>query len=219
MSRPRFLAAGVCLLLVLPATSSGQRPERLIRQEQEQAKRDVPKLADALSLKPGMTVADVGSGGGSMAVGMATWLGPSGRVYATDVGAAQLAEITSAVARDGLTNVTVLEGAAGSTNLPNDCCDAIFLRAVYHHLTSPPEFGASLLASLKSGGRLAIIDFEPPPGSSVPEGVPKNREGHGIRPPVIVSELTQSGFRHATTLSRWPGDRADDGFLVLFEKP
>src|SRR5688572_17503627 len=161
MSRPRVLVVG--LLLVLPVASAAQRPANLIRQEQEQAKRDVPKLADVLSLKPGMTVADVGSGGGEMAVSMAKWLGPSGRLYATDVGAAQLAEIRSTVAREGLTNVTVLEGAAGSTNLPNGCCDAIFLRAVYHHLTSPPEFGASLLASLKSGGRLAIIDFEPPP--------------------------------------------------------
>jgi ubiquinone/menaquinone biosynthesis C-methylase UbiE len=219
MSRPLFLAVGVCLLLVLPDAPSAQRPANLVRQEQEQAKRDVPTLADVLSLEPGMTVADVGSGGGAMAVEMAKWLGPSGRVYATEVGAPQLAEITSAVAREGLTNVTVLEGAARSTNLSTDCCDAIFLRAVYHHLTSPQDFGTSLLASLKSGGRLAVIDFEPPPGSSVPDGVPANREGHGVRPPVIVTELTRSGFRHARTISRWPGNRDDDGFLVLFEKP
>ncbi len=218
MARPYFPALSVCLLLVLPGTSAAQRPANLIRQELEQAAREVPKLADVLSLKPGMSVADVGSGGGAMAVWLAKSLGPSGRVYATDVRPAMLAEIAGAVARDGLTNVVVLEGAASATNLPNECCDAIFLRDVYHHLTNPQAFGASLLASLKSGGRLAIIDFEPEPGSRVPDGVPEDRGGHGIRPAMIVTELTQSGFQHATTLTRWPTDR-DSLFLVLFEKP
>src|SRR5262245_45538775 len=109
-----------------------------------------------------------------MAVSMAKWLGPSGRMYATDVRPEMFAEITSAVAREGLTNVVVLEGAAGSTNLPNGCCDAIFLRDVYHHLTNPQEFDASLRASVKPGGRVAIMDFEPEPGSKVPEGVSAN---------------------------------------------
>jgi SAM-dependent methyltransferase len=97
-------------------------------------------------------------------------------------------------------------------------CDAIFLRDVYHHLADPRAFGASLSASLKPGGRLAIIDFEPETGSKVPDGVPENRGGHGIRPALILSELTQSGFRHATTISGWPRD-TDRLFLVLLEKP
>ena len=55
----------------------------------------------------------------------------------------------------------VLEGAEASTNLPSECCDAIFLRDVYHHLTRPDAFDASLLAALKPGGRLAIMDLVP----------------------------------------------------------
>jgi ubiquinone/menaquinone biosynthesis C-methylase UbiE len=213
-------AYSVLLLFVLSAAPSAQRSAALFRQELEQATREVPKLADVLSLKPGMTVADVGSGGGAMAVRMAEWLGPDGRVFATDVREAQLAEIRANVAHEGRTNVLVLEGAARSTNLPDGCCDAIFLRDVYHHLTHPQEFGASLFASLKPGGRLAIIDFQPEPGSSIPQGVPQNREGHGIPVAVIVSELTQAGFRHAATVSRWPGDTDRDRlFLVAFDKP
>jgi len=217
--RPRcaYLA---CLLLALPAVSESQRPAGAVRQEREQAAREGPQLAELLALKPGMTVADVGAGGGAMSVVMARWLGSAGRVYATDIGAAQLAEIKAYVAEEAVSNVVVLEGGASSTNLPNDCCDAIFLRDVYHHLTRPHEFDVSLLAAVKKGGRLAIMDFPPDPGSAVPAGVPADRGGHGIRASVIVEEVTRAGFRHLTTMTRWPpdGDR-DRLFLVMFEKP
>ena len=217
--RPRcaYLA---CLLLALPAVSESQRPAGAVRQEREQAAREGPQLAELLALKPGMTVADVGAGGGAMSVEMAKWLGPGGRVYATDIGAAQLAEIKAYVAEEAVSNVVVLQGAGSSTNLPYDCCDAIFLRDVYHHLTRPHEFDASLLAAVKKGGRLAIMDFPPDPGSAVPAGVPADRGGHGIAASVIVTEVTRAGFRHLTTMTRWPpdGDR-DRLFLVMFEKP
>ena len=209
-----------CVVLTLPATPESQRPAGVVRQEREQAAREVPKLAELLVLKPGMIVADIGAGGGAMSVVMAKWLGPAGRVYATDIGAAQLAEIRALVTQDAVSNVLVLEGAASTTNLPNDCCDAIFLRDVYHHLTRPDEFDASLLASLKPGGRLAIMDFPPDPGSPIPAGVPSDRGGHGIPAAIIVAEVTRAGFRHVTTMTRWPpdGDR-DRLFLVMFEKP
>jgi predicted methyltransferase len=217
--QPKFFAYIACLLFTLPTALATQRTAALVRTELEQAAREVPQLAEVLALKPGGTVADVGSGGGAMAVVFANWLGPAGRVYATDIRAPQLAEIRAAVA--GLANVVVLEGATQSTKLPSECCDAIFLRDVYHHLTHPRDIGASLWAALKPGGRLAIIDFPPDPGSSIPDGVPENRGGHGIPASIIVSEITQSGFRHVTTISRWPPDDNRDNrlFLVLFEKP
>ena len=154
-----------------------------------------------------------------MSVGMAKWLGPGGRVYATDIGAEQLAEIRAYVAQDGVSNVVVLEGAESSTNLPNECCDAIFLRDVYHHLTRPHEFDASLLAALKPGGRLAIMDFPPDPGSAVPAGVPADRGGHGILASLVVTEVTRAGFRHLRTMPRWPPDDNRNLYLALFEKP
>ncbi len=73
------------------------------------------------------------------------------------------------VKKEGLNNVTVIEGAAAATNLPDACCDAVFLRHVYHHITEIDAFNKSLLASLKPGGRLAIIDFVPDKGSQLPK--------------------------------------------------
>ena len=69
-------------------------------------------------------------------------------------------------------------------------------------------------------GRLAIIDFPPDPGSSVPAGVPADRGGHGISVSMIEAEVTRAGFRYLKTLPRWPpADDRNRLFLALFEKP
>ena len=111
----------------------------------------------------------------------------------------------------------MLEGAPASTNLPPACCDAIFLRDVYHHVTQPQGFNASLLASLEPGGRLAVIDFVARPGSQLFPGVNPNRGGHGIPPAILVSEVSAAGLNHVKTVVHWPDDKSGL-FLVLFRK-
>ena len=115
--------------------------------------------------------------------------------------------------------MTVIEGAAASTNLLPACCEAVFLRHVYHHITEVESFNKSLRASLKPGGRLAIIDFKPDKGSKLPAGVPANREGHGVPPPVVEAELTAAGFTHVKTVDKWPPGDKYPLFLTLFRKP
>jgi hypothetical protein len=65
--------------------------------------------------------------------------------------ATTLTRLREYVTREGLTNVTVVEGAAAATNLPAACCDAIFMRNVYHHITQVEPFNRSLAASLEAG--------------------------------------------------------------------
>jgi precorrin-6B methylase 2 len=71
---------------------------------------EVPELVRLLDLEPGMTVADVGAGFGAWTVQFARVVGPAGRVFATDIGEAQLSALRDYAAREGLTNVTVIEG-------------------------------------------------------------------------------------------------------------
>jgi ubiquinone/menaquinone biosynthesis C-methylase UbiE len=209
------------LILASAALLGGAQSAAQLTQEIKQAEHDVPLLVEVLQLKPGMTVADVGAGFGANTIVLSRWIGPSGRVFATDIGANQLKVIRAAVDREMLTNVTVVEGAAAATNLPDACCDAIFMRDVYHHIGDTTAFDKSLLASLKPGGRLAVIDFLPRPGSKVPQGVDANRGGHGITPALVVSEVSASGLTHVRTLERWPPDSTDTDpfFLVLFRRP
>jgi ubiquinone/menaquinone biosynthesis C-methylase UbiE len=187
--------------------------------ELKEAEHDVPALMQVLDVTPGMTVADVGAGAGAMTIVTARWLGPRGRVYSTDINEAQVRAIADQVTHAGLTNVVTLVGANASTNLPEACCDAIWLRDVYHHLKEPIALDRSLRAALKPGGRVAIIDFEPAPGSQPPPGVPANRTGHGILPAIVVEELTEAGLTPVRTIATWPeGPPAGGYFLVLFKK-
>jgi predicted methyltransferase len=211
----RFLA----MLIVTAALASAlahaqQEPDaQQIAQERKSAEEDAPKLVEALELKPGMTVADVGTGGGAMTVVLGHWIG-TGRVFATDITERALRTTREYAKQEGLTNVTVIEGGAASTNLPPACCDAIFLRNVYHHITAIEAFNKSLLDSLKPGGRLAIIDFVGRPGSRLPEGVPANRGGHGIPPSVVIEEMKAAGLTYVRTIEKFDGV----AFLTLFRK-
>lgn len=187
--------------------------------ELKQAELDVPKLMPVLELEPGMSVADVGAGAGAMTLVMAKALGPSGRVYATDVKAAQVDAIRDQARARRLDNVVAILGTQTTTGLPDGCCDAIFVRDAYHHFTDPAAMNRSFVSALKPGGRLAIIDFGPMPGSGPPPGVPPNRTGHGIASGIVEQELQAAGFDLVRTIPRWPpGDKTDQYFLVLAKK-
>ena len=217
----RLCLAALLLAASTPLLVAQQEPDaRQIKQEREQAELDAPKLVEVLEITPGMAVADIGSGGGAMTVVLGHW-NRGGRVFATDITERALRLTRAYAKKEGLTNVTVIEGAASATNLPDECCDAVFLRHVYHHITGIAAFIKSLHASLKPGGRLAIIDFEArkPNPADIPEGVPANRLGHGIPASVVIEEVTAAGFTHVRTIDAWPpGDRRPTLHLTLFRK-
>jgi precorrin-6B methylase 2 len=205
----------LALLLFVPVAA---QQTGLTEGQIKSAELEVPELVKLFDLKPGMTVADVGAGFGAWTVRFAKLVGPSGRVYATDIGAAQLSALRNAAAREGLTNVTVIEGATNATNLPALCCDAILIRDAYHHLTEPDAIIKSFAAALKPGARLAVIDFPPRPNSEVPSGVPANRRGHGV-PPEVVEREVGAVLTHVRTIADWvPGGQPASLYLVLFRK-
>jgi SAM-dependent methyltransferase len=121
--------------------------------------------------------------------------------------------------RERLTNVNVIEAAVSSTNLPMLSCDAIVIRDAYHHFTAPEAIIKGLAASLKPGGRLAVIDFSPRPDSDVPTGVPANRGGHGA-PPEVVEREVRAAWTHIRTIAPWwPASLPASLYLVLFRRP
>ena len=212
------VAATLCLSLVFISQVVAQQTA-LTEAQLKSAEIEVPQLVELLKLKPGMTVADVGAGFGAWTMRFSKWIGPAGRVYASDVGAAQLAALRDAVQRERLTNVTVLEGAPDTTNLPALCCDAILIRDAYHHLTRPEDIVRSFAASLKPGGTLMVIDFPPRPDSEVPDGVPTNRRGHGV-PPEVVQREVGAALTYVRTIPNWaPNSQPASLYLVLFRKP
>ena len=175
---------------------------------------EITRLAEMMQWKVGTIVADVGAGDGSYSFAAAEKVGASGRVYATEIDKEKLKNLRTEVAKRKLGNVVVVEGTADNTKLPSDCCDAIFLRHVYHHLTQPQEFDRNLVRSLKPGSRLAIIDFPPGEHSEPVKGVPKNRGGHGIPEKVMVDELRSAGLLVESVVDDWSGK----DYCVIFVK-
>jgi ubiquinone/menaquinone biosynthesis C-methylase UbiE len=137
------------------------------------AENEVDHLAQVLDLRPGSSVADVGAGDGELSIAMAIYVGPQGVVYSTEINPKLLDKIRSEAQKAGARNLIPILGKEHVTELPDNCCDAIFLRRVYHHLTDPVGIDRSLYMATRPGGRLAIIDFEPSeqPGQPVPPGV------------------------------------------------
>ena len=171
-------------------------------------------IAEALSLEPGMRVADVGAGDGEWSEILAAQVGESGHVFATEVTEDNLEEIRERVEDAQLNNVTVIQGDDLETGLPEDCCDAILLRRVYHHFTQPAEIRADLRRALRPGGRLTIIEITPQDDWRVLPDVPE-RDGHGISPEDLTQEMTSDGlFEVDQTYDRW--DEDDDNYCVVF---
>jgi ubiquinone/menaquinone biosynthesis C-methylase UbiE len=181
---------------------------------------DADRLIAMLKIKPGMVVADVGAGSGWMTVMMGGLVGPKGHVFATEIDPRELGKIRSAIAAAHLDNVTVVQATAGDTGLPADCCDAIVLRRVYHHLTDPADTDRSLLRALRPGGQLAVLDFRPSIliWPWMPRGLPPNREGHGIGPMTVADELQRAGFEYVSMEDPWPGSSFLSSYCLLFMK-
>jgi ubiquinone/menaquinone biosynthesis C-methylase UbiE len=178
---------------------------------------EVNRLRDLMGWKPGQTIADVGAGEGLVAFAAANVVGETGKVYLTELDEAKRQALEKEVQRRQVKNAVVVQAAEKQTNLPDNCCDGIVLRHVYHHLTAPAEIDASLLRSLKPGGQLAVIDFPPRKWLSLTDpvkGVPANRGGHGIPQKILVDELTKVGFQVVKVLNDWP----DDSYCVLLRK-
>jgi predicted methyltransferase len=209
----------VMSLLVATAILSAQpTPPDQVAQERATAEREVPELLKAFDWKPGMTIADVGAGGGAMSVVLARLIAPA-RLFSTDIADRQLGEIRDYVAREKLTNVTVLKGEFAATNLPAACCDVIFMRNVYHHLRDPEAMMRSVIESLKPGGQLAIADFVARPGSTVPDGVRADRGGNGIPLAIVLEEVSAVGLKLVRTFEGWPPGQKNVAHLTIFSRP
>jgi SAM-dependent methyltransferase len=176
------------------------------------------KLASVLELSPGQTVAEIGAGRGALSIALATRLQPGGTLFSTELDPKRRRQIRERAEREGVTNMVVVEAGETSTGLPDACCDAIFMRNVYHHIGDTALFNLSLRRAVRPGGRLAIIDFEPGAFWHLlrrPDSAAGVRTGHGVPTRAVVEELESAGFHVERIDCDWGGRL----FMVLLRAP
>ena len=128
------------------------RAERDIEEEPDRA-------IDVLKIEKGSTVADIGAGSGYMTVKLAKKVGPQGRVYANDIQPAMLELLNKRITKSKIANVSVVLGMQDDPRLPVETLDLVLMVDVYHELSQPQLMLRHIRASLKPGGRLALLEY------------------------------------------------------------
>jgi ubiquinone/menaquinone biosynthesis C-methylase UbiE len=153
---------------------------------------------DALRIKPGMVVADVGAGTGYMTLRLAKRVGPTGKVYAEDVQQEMLRRLRQNAAEAGLENIEEVLGAEADPKLPAGKLDLILLVDVYHEFSQPQAMVRKMREALKPDGRLVLLEYrkEDPTIPIRPE--------HKMSVAEVKMELEPEGFRMDQVIETLP---------------
>lgn len=206
---PWLLLLLLSLLLVPGILTQRTGPERDAWQRPDE-------VMDALGVRPGSVVADVGSGSGYFAFHLAARVGPQGKVYAVEVDDSKLTRLRRRAAEKSLENIEPVLGAPDDPHLPAETFDVVLVVDAYHEMRDYDAMLRGLFRALKPGGLLGVIDGEIDPGQ--PRSTYQRR--HRIPAELVREEAARNGFRF---LRKEPGftrprDKRHFYFLV-FEKP
>ena len=168
-----------------------ERPER----EDEE---NPTKCIEALELKEGQVVADLGAGSGYYTFRMAPKVGEKGKILAVDIEDKMLAELKKKLEKQKITNVETVKCTETDPKLPDAGVDLVLMVDVYHELAFPYEVMMAVRKSLKPGGRVALVEFrkEDP---KVPI-----KEVHKMSEEQIKKEMAVVGLSHQKTDARLP---------------
>jgi len=159
----------------------------LVRPERE-AEEQPEKALDALNLKPGMVVADIGAGVGYMSLRMAKRVGPTGKVYANDLQPEMLAKLNENAAKSKINNVVTVLGDVADPKLPANTMDLVLLVDVYHEFSQPQQMLRKIRETLKPDGRLVLLEYR-----AEDPNVPIIAE-HKMTVAQVKTELEAEGF-------------------------
>ena len=163
-----------------PARSERQRPRDIV---------------DALDLKPGGTVADVGTGVGFMLPYLSHAVGDTGHVIGEDIQNDFLDKAKTKAQLSHLNNIQFVLGTDRDPNLPADTLEAVLVLDVYHHFDYPEAMLEHIHDSLLSDGKLVIVEYFKRPGA-MPGSDPDRAVQHiRLDQDDLIKEVEANGFR------------------------
>ena len=180
--------------------------EWLDRREREQEEHPAQVL-DALALRPGEVVADLGAGSGYFTFRMAPKVGQGGKVLAVEIQDEMLKTLRERAASLKATNVEVVRGSEIDPNLPTNSVDLVLIVDVYHEMAYPFETMSKVRDALKPGGRVTFVEYrkEDP---TVPI-----KEVHKMSVKQLELEMNAVGLTRVQTVETLPLQH-----IVFFEK-
>jgi len=148
------------------------------------------QIMETLDLKPGQTIADIGSGGGYFTYRFAKAVGERGKVFAVDTNQEFLGYIKKQAKAQRLANIVTVHSVSDHSDIPKHSLDVAFMRNVSHHLPNRVEYFGRLKESLKPDGKLVIIEYDGRGGSFSFH----NRHQHFIPKDTLMMEMKQAGY-------------------------
>jgi cyclopropane fatty-acyl-phospholipid synthase-like methyltransferase len=158
------------------------RPERIAEEQPD-------KALDLMNLKPGMQIADIGSGVGYMTLRMAKRVGPTGKIYGVDLQQGMLDKLKENAKAEKITNVETILGEPADPKLPAGKIDMVLMVDVYHEVSQPQEMIRKVRQALKADGRLILLEYRAEDPS-----IPINPE-HKMTVEQVRAEIEPEGFK------------------------
>ncbi|MCA9890419.1 MAG: methyltransferase domain-containing protein [Anaerolineae bacterium] len=129
-----------------------------------QVKKMMQSTVRLANIQAGETALDVGCGTGTLAILAKQTAGPNATLYGTDA-APQMIQRAQEKARAAQVDVNFQAGLVEKIQFADGTFDVVMNSLMFHHLPSLELKQAALAEMyrvLKPGGRLLIVDFEPP---------------------------------------------------------
>ncbi len=116
------------------------------------------KVMDAIGIKPGMTIGEIGAGHGRYTVHLAGRVGQKGKIFANDIDKNALSILRDRCEKENILNVETILGKEDDPLFPKKSLDMAFMVWVFHGLDKPAPLFKNLKSGLKPGAPLVIID-------------------------------------------------------------
>jgi ubiquinone/menaquinone biosynthesis C-methylase UbiE len=148
------------------------------------------EVVQALGIRPGMCVADLGAGTGYFSRYLSAAVGNGGTVFAVDTEPTLVAHLRERAERERAANVVPILASADNPRLPAGMVDRVLIVDTFHHIDDRVNYLRRLRRVLKPGGRIAIVDFKK--DADVPVGPPAE---HRLARDHVVEELQSAGYQ------------------------